>query len=63
MTCKAVWHQETGHHHKGRQKQQELGVLAGGLAGLEEVLASVGGEGPVVVLAGAVDAGKGLFMV
>ena len=48
--------------HKGRQEQQELGVLAGGLAGLEEVFAGVGVQGPVIVLAGAVDAGKGLFM-
>ena len=47
---------------KGRQKQQELGVLAGGLAGFEEIFAGVGVQRPVVVLAGAVDAGKGLFM-
>ena len=47
---------------KGRQEQQELGVLAGSLAGLEEVLACVGVQGPVIVLAGAVDAGKGLFI-
>ena len=47
---------------KGRQEQQELGILAGSLAGLEEVLACVGVQGPVIVLAGAVDAGKGLFI-
>ncbi|CDC68125.1 unknown [Oscillibacter sp. CAG:155] len=47
---------------EGGQEQQELGVLAGRGAGLEEVLAAVGGQGPVVVLAGAVDAGKGLFV-
>ena len=47
---------------KGRQEQQKLGILAGGGAGLEEVLAAVGGQRPVVVLAGAVDAGKGLFV-
>ena len=48
--------------HKGRQEQQELGILAGSLAGLEEVLACVGVQGPVIVLAGAVDAGEGLFV-
>ena len=47
---------------KGRQEQQELGVLAGSLAGLEEVLACVGVQGPVIVLAGAVDTGEGLFI-
>ena len=47
---------------KGRQEQQELGVLAGSLAGLEEVFAGVGVQGPVIVLAGAVDTGKGLFI-
>ena len=47
---------------KGRQKQQKPGVLTGGGAGLEEVAAGVGAQGPVVVLAGAVDAGKGLFV-
>ena len=47
---------------KGRQKQQELGVLAGGLAGFEEIFAGVGVQRPVVVLAGAVDAGEGLFV-
>ena len=44
------------------QEQQELGVLAGGGAGLEQVLAGIGAQRPVVVLAGAVDAGEGLFM-
>ena len=47
---------------EGRQEQKEPGVLAGGGAGLEEVVARVGGEGPVVVLAGTVDPGKGLFV-
>ena len=47
---------------EGRQKQQELGVLPGGGAGLEQIFARVGGEGPVVVLAGAVDAREGLLM-
>ena len=47
---------------KRRQEQQELGVLAGGLAGLEQILAGVRGQGPVVMLAAAVDAGKGLLV-
>ena len=47
---------------EGRQEEEEAGVLAGGGAGLEEVLPRVGGEGPVVVLAGAVYPGEGLFM-
>ena len=33
-----------------------------GVAGVEQVHARVGGDGPVVVLAAAVDAGKGLFV-
>ena len=45
-----------------RQKQQELGILTGSAAGLQQVLAGVGLERPVVVLAGAVDTGEGLFM-
>ena len=48
--------------HKGRQEQQELGILAGGLAWLEEVFAGIGVQGPVIVLAGAVDAGERLFV-
>ncbi len=36
--------------------------MAGGGAGLEKVLPRVGGEGPVVVLAGAIHPGEGLFM-
>ena len=48
--------------HKGSQKQQEAGVLAGGAARLEQVVAGIGGQGPVVMLARAVDAGKGLLM-
>ena len=44
------------------QKQQELGVLIGGLAGGQQVHAGVRGDGPVVVLAAAVDPGKGLFV-
>ena len=44
------------------EEEQELGVLARGLAGVEEVDARVGGHGPVVVLAGAVHALEGLFV-
>ena len=44
------------------QEKKELDILAGGVAGLEQVVAVVGGQRPVVMLAGAVDAGKGFFM-
>ena len=44
------------------EDQQEHGVLAGRLAGGEEVLARVGGKRPVDVLARAVHARKGLFV-
>ena len=47
---------------KRRQEQQELRVLAGCAAGLQEILARIGGQRPVVVLAAAVDAREGLFM-
>ena len=47
---------------EGRQEQEEPGVLAGGGAGLEEVQPRIGAQGPVVVLAGTVDAGEGLLM-
>ena len=47
---------------EGRQKQQELCVLTGGASGLEEVLTGIRGQRPVVVLAAAVDPGKGLFV-
>ena len=45
-----------------RQKQQELGVFVGGITGREQIHTGVGGEGPVVVLAAAIDSGKGLFV-
>ena len=47
--------------YDGAEEEQELRVLARGLAGVEEVYARVSGEGPVVVLAGAVHALEGLF--
>ena len=50
-----------GLNHRA-QKQQELGIFVRRLAGGEQVHAGVRGQGPVVVLAGAVDAGKGLFV-
>ena len=50
-----------GVHHRG-EEEQKLHVLRRGLARLEQVHARVRGQGPVVVLAAAVDAGKGLFM-
>ena len=40
---------------------KELGVIRGGLAGVEQVLARIGRERPVIVLAGAVYACEGLF--
>ena len=46
----------------GADHEQEARVLAWGLAGGEEVDARIGGEPPVVVLAGAVDSGEGLFV-
>ena len=44
------------------EEEQELRVLIRGGAGLEQVLSVVGGDGPVVVLARAVDAVEGLFV-
>ena len=46
----------------GAEEEQELGVFIGGLAGLQQVGAGIGYHGPVVVLAAAVDSGKGLFV-
>ncbi len=43
-------------------EDEELSVVVGGFAGFEEVFAVGGLEGPVVVLAAAVDAGEGLFV-
>ena len=44
------------------KKQQKLRVLLGRIPGLQQVGAGVGAQGPVVVLAAAVDARKGLFV-
>ena len=46
----------------GGQEDKELGVVQRGLAGIEQVVALGIADGPVVVLAAAVDAGKGLFV-
>ena len=46
----------------GAEEEQELGVFVRGLSGGEEVYARVGSDGPVVVLATAVDAVEGLFV-
>ena len=46
----------------GTQEEEEPGVLVGLGAGGEEVHSGVGGHGPVVVLARAIDSGKGLFV-
>ena len=47
---------------KGGEQQQEQRVLAGGLAGGEEIFARIGRKRPVDVLARAVHAGEGLFV-
>ena len=47
------------HRH---EKYQKLGVGRGGTAGIQQVYASVGDQGPVVVLSGTVDALKGLLV-
>ena len=44
------------------QEQKELGVLAGGFAGFQQVHARIGGQGIVIVLAAAVDPAEGLFV-
>ena len=44
------------------EEEEELGVLAGGLTRIKQVLAGVGGNGPVVVLAASVHAVKGLLV-
>ena len=45
-----------------RAEEQELQVLVRGVARLEQVVAGVGAHRPVVVLAGAVDAGERLLV-
>ena len=46
----------------GAQQQQKLCIFIGCFPGREKVCSGIRGEGPVVVLAAAVDTGKGLFM-
>ena len=46
----------------GDGEHQELGILMGGVAGIEEVFARVGGHRPVIVLARAVDSRERLFV-
>ena len=46
----------------GAEEEQELGILVRCGARREQVLAAVGRNGPVVVLAASVHAGKGLFV-
>ena len=45
----------------GAQEQQELGIFVGRLTGFEQIHAGVRSQRPVVVLAAAVDASKGLL--
>ncbi|MPN40121.1 hypothetical protein SDC9_187657 [bioreactor metagenome] len=45
----------------GRQENEELGIVIGRFSGLQQVMAGVGPEGPIVMLAGAVDAGERLL--
>ena len=44
------------------EDQHKLQIIFGVIAGLEEVFTQIGAHGPVVVLAGAVDASVGLFV-
>ncbi len=46
----------------GGAEHEELRVVMRGVAGIEQVFALVGGHGPVVVLAAAVDAGERFFV-
>ena len=48
--------------HHGGQEEQKLHVFVWTLAGIQQVLTSVRGEGPVVVLAAAVDPVKWFFV-
>ena len=48
--------------NKRGEEQQELCVLTGGIAGLEEILTTVGAQRPVIMLTAAVDTLKGLFV-
>ena len=48
--------------HHGGQEEQKLHVFVWALAGIQQVLTSVRGEGPVVVLAAAVDPVKWFFV-
>ena len=48
--------------HAGQQEDEELHVRVGFDVRVEQVHAGVGRDRPVVVLAGAVDAGEGLFV-
>ena len=50
-----------GFDHRA-QKQQELRVIVRGVAGSQQVIASVGREGPVVVFSASVDSVKRLLM-
>ena len=48
--------------NKGSQEQEEPGVLAGGLAGAEQISSRIRCQRPVVVLTGAIHTGKRFLM-
>ena len=47
--------------HSGEEEQKSC-VLRGRVTGREKILSGIRANGPVIMLAGAVNTGKGLFM-
>ena len=45
-----------------RQKYQKLYILSRILGRIKQILSGIGGHRPVIMLAGTIHAGKGLFM-
>ena len=48
--------------NNGTQEQKELGVFVRRITGRQQIHTGICGDGPVVVLTGTVDTGKGLLM-